>query len=361
MTALVFSPLAHAGSVIDLPAGEEAELWAPAFAFAGLTDLSSAFHPHIHIEDAGEHWVLRAYDGRGNLRTAEVDAPTTAGQRERVALVAGGLIRALSSAEPPAPQASPPPPPPALPAATALPAPVLEPTPPAPAVAAEPPPAAVPEPVRDLEPYPDARAAPHEEALYQAPLIMDLDAPRAARARGRKAATMAPLSVGGGVALRPQNATGALFTVGTRLAMRNRWSAEADVAVIAQHPMFLAAANARVGSVDVELLGPYRFGRSLSAGPLVGLSYRAFQQDGTPIEDAIVPRVGGVVSLTAIGGRWWALRSVTKATVDLGIVRLVTATGVSRAMSPVGLQSGIAFVIGHRVDPSIQRKTPRRH
>ncbi len=349
----LLAQLAHSAPGVELPAGEDPATWAPAFEFAGLDDQAGESQPHIHIENAGDNWILRAYDGRGRLRVAEVAAPTSAGQREQVALVAGGLMRAMSSAAPPAASALPPPPSPVPPAPAAVASPPPAPPPPAPTPVSAP---------LDPDPEPLVELPPVEvpvELEASTVLIEDLDTPKRGRRDGRKRATMAPLSFGAGIVTRPQTGAGGMVTIGTRLALKNRWSVEADVVGVLPKEIYVDGTAAEFTSVDVDVEGLYRLGRLLSVGPGVGLSYRSFRQDFGPIEDAVLPKVGAVASFTLLGGRWWGIRSVNRFSADLGSVAIRPATGRAESMSILGFHSSIVFVIGNRVDPSIERKRGR--
>lgn len=303
---LWFAPQARAGNGVELPATEDQALWAPAFEFAGLPAGPSHASPHIHVEDNGAHWVLRAYDGQGGMRSAEVRAPKSQSDREQVALMASGLMRALSVQVQP----------------------IVQPT------------------------------APPAEVI-----IEDLDtitgqSQRVRRVKdGHKAAYMAPLELGPGVSTRPGARASGLVTIGARLTYRDNLSLDMHLGGLPQRDVWAVDADPSFASVDVDFVGLYRTGKYYSFGPMTGVSYRAFRQENLLIEQVIVPKLGAVSSLRLIGGRWWAFRFMTKGTVDLRSVEMIAATSRRDTMSIFDLQNSITFVIGNKVDPSIRKRT----
>ncbi len=360
--------VAIAGTGVQLPEGEDPDAWAPAFDFAGLEPNSPWAEPQIRVEVTAEGWILRASDGKGTVRTAKVDTPHTARDREQVALVAGGLIRALAAASAPPSTATtlpPPPPPPALPPPKALPAPRVLPPPKTRAIS-EPAPALAPERVSDPVSRPVANAAPERStaqirAEHPPSYRQDLDAAdKKRRGDHRNRVTMAPLDFGGGISTRGGTAAAGIATLGTRVFRQGAWSVDINVSITTEHWIYIDGARPVFRSTDVDMIGKRRFGRFLSLGALAGLSYRTFLQDGAFLDDATLPKVGGVCSLTLVGGRWWGIRSVTKASMDLGWVDLRPATGRRGLLVPLGVQSSIAFVFGNRVDPFLKSKTSRK-
>jgi len=319
--SLWIAPTAFAGSGVELPPGEDPDVWAPAFEFAGLAPDTGEVRPHIHIEDNGAHWVLRAYDGQGATRSAEVRTPKTEAEREQVALVASGLMRAMS-----------------VPVSAA---PTPEPDP----------------PETNEDPFfDDFEIEPVVEAME----VTTAPVRKRGKKDGRKRTTMAPLDFGGGIATRPQTGAGGLVTIGTRLAWKDNWSAHLDLSIITRHEAYLNGARPEYSGFDTDFTAYYRLGKIYSFGPMVGLAYRNFQQDFIRLGEVAVPKVGGASSLRLVGGRWWAFRLVTKASVDLANIELLAANGRSGSLSRFGVQNSLVFTIGNKVDPFIEKKTSRR-
>jgi len=353
--ALWLVSVAYAGAGVQLPPGEDSAAWAPAFEFAGLETPAPGTEPQIRIEVRADKWILRASDSRGTVRTAEVDVPNTDRDREEVALVAGGLIRAMAAADAP-PQdlgtlPPPPPPPPPVPKTRTV--------APAPAATA-PPPARADEDGPILMPRP---AAPPSESM-NAPVadrpLQGGGAGSSRRSDRPNRVVMAPLALGAGGALRPQTRGGLMATVGTQITRKNNWSLDANVSLQANTPLDLNGARALFTALEIEALGLYRINRFLSVGPLAGVSFKTFQQDAVFVGDVTLPKVGGVGHLTVLGGRWWAVRFVAKPAFDIGIVELQPASSQNRNLAVFGVQTGISFAIGNRVDPFLRKRTSRK-
>ena len=348
---------AYAGVGVQLPPGEDSASWTPAFEFAGLQHNSPGMEPQIRVEVTAGKWVLRASDGHGTVRTAEVDIPTTDRAREEVALVAGGLIRALAAASAPThelPRHPPPPPPP--------PPPIRPDPPPRSGPPGPRPPAEQSASHSVLSDYggPVDRLDPPAQARPP-PMILDLDSPEEVlRNRRDQRVVMAPFTMGAGIALRPGAGPGVMGTLGSQLTRLGKWSVDLNLSGQGQASVDLEGANPAYNSLDVDVLAVYRANRYLSAGPLGGLTYRTFFQDQAILEEVTLPKAGAFAKVTLISTRWFAVRSVTKLNLDVGTVRLQAATESRRTFSFFGAQTGITLVFGNEVDPFLPKKTLRK-
>lgn len=125
---LALLPAAALGAPrVQLPPGEDPALWEEALAVAGLeAGAPRSGEPGVFVLKVSGGWQLEALDGQGGRRSLQLAAPTTAAEREALAVVARSLTRPVQ----PAPKATPPPPRPKPPP----PAPPPPPPPPAPVV-----------------------------------------------------------------------------------------------------------------------------------------------------------------------------------------------------------------------------------
>jgi len=151
-----------------------------------------------------------------------------------------------------------------------------------------------------------------------------------------------------------------MVTLGSQFTRIGRMSITLDLTVASNHAVRIDGARPEFNSFEVHSSGLYRFNRTLSAGPLGGLSYRNFLQDGVQIQQVIMPELGGVASLTLLGGRWWGIRLVTRATLDLGTVQLQPAGDTAESLSHYSIKSYLCFVFGDRVDPFVPKRTSRK-
>lgn len=145
---LALSPAAALGAPrVQLPPGEDPALWEEALAVAGLeAGAPRSGEPGVFVLKVNGGWQLEALDGQGGRRSLQLAAPTTAAEREALAVVARSLTRPVQ----PAPKATPPPP---------------RPKPPPPAPPPPPPPPPPVEPVVVVPPPPPPPPAPRLAGL----------------------------------------------------------------------------------------------------------------------------------------------------------------------------------------------------
>ncbi|MBL8615328.1 MAG: hypothetical protein JNM72_06955 [Deltaproteobacteria bacterium] len=142
---LALSPAAALGAPrVQLPPGEDPAQWEEALAVAGLeAGAPRSGEPGVFVLKVNGGWQLEALDGQGGRRSLQLAAPTTAAEREALAVVARSLTRPVQPApkatpppprpKPPPPAPPPPPPPPVEPVVVVVPPP--PPPPPAPRLA----------------------------------------------------------------------------------------------------------------------------------------------------------------------------------------------------------------------------------
>jgi hypothetical protein len=382
---------AWAGERVTLPEGEDAALWRVPFSLTGLEVVSaSGGEAKVHIDATASGWVLRATGADGVVRTARIAAPQTAADREEVAFLARGLMRAIeadAAAVPgPLPVKLPPPPLPPPPASAAVATPEAEPpvrVPSVPAPRKIGPVEVVPEGTADvpvialtIEVEVEVTVVPSAprfdplplrvaEPVVSAPEPVSVGGSSRRRKDRRKGVRLGvpPVGVSSGVAVRPGSQVAALFSAGMDIARIGRAELGWDLVFMTPRGLPLEPGiPRRYHALDWQLEVMTPITSWMRVGADGGGSFRWYRQQNTPITtgNMLVPVLGAKTAFGLVPVGNWAIDLIGGVQMDLMETRLVYQGGLSENLVPVEFRAEISFRWWTKGDPFAADPTSKR-
>ncbi|NCG17597.1 MAG: hypothetical protein GWP91_01090 [Rhodobacterales bacterium] len=342
---------AMAADSVALPAGEDPSLWRAPLALADLEWSGTEARVRIDVVD-GSWWVHL----NGSSRSATVPIPRTRAQREEVAFLARGLVRAtgqLDAAVPTSGATLPPPPPPIPPQARPIPARPSSPTPEvlpesvfrvAPEVAEEPvavvpdlPAGPVPAVVTSLAPVADG-SLDHDRLVTS---TKNFESPRL------YAPAMRISFDGSG---RPDAGAAVSAGFGFDVVQSGRFALGVDLSWQSSRTLDLGLFRG-VQSLDAHLSALFSVNGFWAAGPTVGTAYRLYRQQFVTVEEGAMLVLGVENQLALLRTGRFALSWDQYARVDQGSVNLIRPNGSVSSTSNVEFGTGISLRYGGTRDP----------
>jgi hypothetical protein len=377
-----------------LPQGEDAALWRVPFSLAGLEPAVASGEARVHIEATASGWVLRASGADGVTRTARVAAPQTAAEREEVAFLARGLLRAMEADAAVAPGPLPvklpalPPPPPSPPSAaaasasaqpplkvTSVPAPrKIGPVEVVPEGGADVPVIhltvdlqvavqVVPEEPR-FDPIPERHGLEPVVNAYGDTTVNASGAGAARRRKDRRGGVrldVPPLILASGTAWRPQSEFAFLVSAGMDMARVGETQLGWDVTFLAPRGLPLEQNIPRqFHALDWELDLMTPLTGWMRVGADAGASFRWYRQQNTPIANGLTPVAGVKSAFGMVPVGTWALDLIGAVKFDLAPTRLVRPDGSIQDLVPVELRAEFSVRWWGRGDPFAEDPTSKR-
>lgn len=170
--------------------------------------------------------------------------------------------------------------------------------------------------------------------------------------RYRGGIRLPPLRFDTRVTLRDGAIPGAMVEVGTRLGRTEHWAFEANVGHAANRAIELPGPWRSFFTWELTGEALYLVNRWVELGPLAGIGYRSFRQQGMHLEGAWVPMTGLRANLALLKARRWGIVLSTRAATELTVTRMVLETQQVSTLSPVEGQIGMRLVFGHGRRPA---------
>lgn len=155
-----------------------------------------------------------------------------------------------------------------------------------------------------------------------------------------------PFRLGLRAVLRSDLNVGPLVEFGLLLWSNDRFKLDANVSTASQG-VAVPGPQRNMNHWDLGLDLLTTISKGFELGPTAAVSHRVFRQQGLTQARFIVPVVGARASVPVLHHRKWSWTTDVRVMVDLALTRLVFETQELRDLSPIQVQLGQRFHLGH--------------